>query len=153
MSIRVMNSVWDNAQTQCHSESLVLLALREYGTGAWQPTGSDCPFAPAQSPTTAIQHGRTGRAAMPGAPITLDNQRKRGIHVAMKWRELRRAMDEREHAYYADIIRRYPWPIAAIRAASPVVAPTLGAARLLADGAVVWDTIGWQRTSGGNLRS
>jgi hypothetical protein len=50
----------------------------------------------------------------------------------MKWREWRRAVEEREHAYYADIIRRYPWPVAAIRAASPVAAPTVGGARLLA---------------------
>ena len=50
----------------------------------------------------------------------------------MKWRELQRTMDVREQACYADVIRRYLWPIAAIRAASPVVAPTVGAARLLA---------------------
>ena len=40
-------------------------------------------------------------------------------------------MEVREHAY-ADVIRRYPWSIAAIKAASPVVAPTVGAAMLLA---------------------
>ena len=40
-------------------------------------------------------------------------------------------MDVGEKAYY-DLIWRYPWPIAAIRAASPVAAPTVGAARLLA---------------------
>jgi hypothetical protein len=47
-------------------------------------------------------------------------------------RQSRRAMEMREQLYYADLIRRHPWPIADIRAASPVAAPTVGAARLLA---------------------
>jgi hypothetical protein len=38
----------------------------------------------------------------------------------MKGDELRRAVDERERAYYTEIIRQFPWPIAAIRAESPV---------------------------------
>jgi hypothetical protein len=49
----------------------------------------------------------------------------------MKWRELRQPVEDRERVYYVDIIRRYPWPVSAIRAASPVVAPTMGAAALL----------------------
>jgi hypothetical protein len=38
----------------------------------------------------------------------------------MKGDELRRTVDERERAYYTEIIRQFPWPIAAIRAESPV---------------------------------
>lgn len=45
--------------------------------------------------------------------------------------ELRRAIEERERAYYADVIRRFPWPVAAIRAASPVASATIEAAMLL----------------------
>lgn len=70
----------------------------------------------------------------------------------MKWRELQRAVEEREHRYYADIIRRYPWPIAAIRAASPAAAPAIEAATLLSRRCrrVTYDwvgeDIGWQLT-------
>jgi hypothetical protein len=60
----------------------------------------------------------------------------------MKWGELRRKVKEREQAYYVDVFRRYPWPIADIRAASPVVSPTVGAARLLA-GRCRRVTYGW----------
>jgi hypothetical protein len=49
----------------------------------------------------------------------------------MTWCGLRRAVEERERAYYASIILRYSWPVAAIRAASPVVVPTMGAAACL----------------------
>ena len=49
----------------------------------------------------------------------------------MNWRELQRTIEGREHAYYGDIIRRYPWPVAAIRAASPVTAPAIAAAKSL----------------------
>src|SRR6516165_6175339 len=38
----------------------------------------------------------------------------------MKWRELRQAVEERERAQYTEIIRRFSWPVAAIRTASPV---------------------------------
>jgi len=76
-------------------------------------------------------HSRAGGAAMPRAPTALDNRRKRGSRVAMTWREFQRTMEEREHAYYGDIIRRYPWPVVAIRAASPVAVPTMGAAASL----------------------
>jgi hypothetical protein len=49
----------------------------------------------------------------------------------MVWRELRRAMEEREHTYYTDLIRRYPWPVVSIRAESPVAGPTMAAAASL----------------------
>ena len=68
---------------------------------------------------------------MPRRPSTLHNRRKGGSRLAMQWRELRRAVEEHEHAYYAEIIRRHPWPVAAIRAASQVAAPTIGAATQL----------------------
>jgi hypothetical protein len=45
--------------------------------------------------------------------------------------ELRLAIEDRERAYYADVIRQFPWPVAAIRAASPVASGTIEAAILL----------------------
>ena len=41
--------------------------------------------------------------------------------------ELRRAIEERERAYYMEVIRQFPWPVAAIRAASPVASATIEA--------------------------
>lgn len=70
----------------------------------------------------------------------------------MKWRELRRAVEERERAYYTDIIRRFPWPVTAIRAASPVASARIDAAILLSRGChrVTYDwverDIGWRLT-------
>jgi hypothetical protein len=49
----------------------------------------------------------------------------------MKGGELRRAIEERERAHYLAIIRQFPWPVAAIRAASPVNSGTIEAAMLL----------------------
>ena len=71
----------------------------------------------------------------------------------MQWRDLRRVVEEREHAYYADVIRRYPWPVVAIRAASPVTAPTIEAAIQLSRRChrVTYDwlgaDVGWQLTA------
>jgi len=49
----------------------------------------------------------------------------------MKWRELRQAVEERQQAHCTEIIRRFPWSVAAIRAASPVGSATIEGVRLL----------------------
>jgi hypothetical protein len=70
----------------------------------------------------------------------------------MTWRELRQAVEERERAHYTEIIRRFPWPVAAIRAASPVGSATVEGARLLSRRChrVTYDwverDIGWRPT-------
>jgi hypothetical protein len=67
-------------------------------------------------------------------------------------RALRARIIARERAYYQDIIRRYPWPVSAIRASSPAGAQSIETAILLSRRCerVTYDwleeDIGWQPT-------
>ena len=71
----------------------------------------------------------------------------------MRGAELRRAVEERERAYYVGVIRQFPWPVAAIRAASPVAVGTIERAMLLSSRCyrVTYDwleqDIGWRPTA------
>jgi hypothetical protein len=67
-------------------------------------------------------------------------------------RALRDRINAGERAYYANIIREYPWPVSAILASSPASEPSIDAAVLLSRRcecvAFDWllEDIGWQPT-------
>jgi hypothetical protein len=75
-----------------------------------------------------LRHSGPGGAPMLGAPAKFDNRRQKGNRSAMKGAELRRTIEERERVHYVAIVEQFPWPVAAIRAQSPVATRSIEAA-------------------------